>query len=53
MPQIEKKFVTELEDGSAVVACRFPLPNLKASKIIGEGIDTVWLYEIFKGHQRL
>lgn len=53
MPKIEEKFLTELEDGSAVVACRFPLPNLKADKIIGEGIDTVWLYKIFKRHERL
>lgn len=28
-----------------VIACRFPLPNIRPSKIVGTGIDTVWVYE--------
>ena len=44
MGDIEKKFVNELSNGSVAVTCRFPLPNLEAVEIVGEGQDTVWKY---------
>lgn len=46
MYDVEKKFLEELSSGSMVITCRFPLPNLEAKETIGEGIDTVWKYEI-------
>lgn len=44
MDNVEKKCLKELSDGSIVITCRFPLPNLEAEEIIGEGQDTVWKY---------
>lgn len=46
MEELEEKFRTELREDSRIVACRFPLPNLKPLKTIGEGVDTVWVYAI-------
>lgn len=46
MADLEKKFLRESPNGSNIVACRFPLPNLIPIKTIGNGIDTVWVYEI-------
>ncbi len=48
MAELEKKLNLEMQDDSQVIVCRFPLPNLKASKIIGGGVDTVWVYNIKK-----
>uniref|UniRef100_A0A0N5AD05 SPX domain-containing protein n=1 Tax=Syphacia muris TaxID=451379 RepID=A0A0N5AD05_9BILA len=42
--------VDEMPLGSHLVACRFPLPDNKAWKLIqvvGEGVDKVWLYNKF------
>lgn len=46
MNDLEEKLVLEANEESKIIACRFPLPNLVAKKIVGEGIDTVWLYEM-------
>lgn len=46
MHDLEKKLLNEVRADAKVIACRFPLPNLRADKIIGGGIDTVWLYNI-------
>lgn len=46
MAELERKCLKELSKDSCIVACRFPLPNLKPIKTIGVGIDTVWLYII-------
>lgn len=46
MTDLEKKFINEAKPGTRIIACRFPLPNLQAEKIIGSGVDTVWLYSI-------
>ena len=46
MTQLESKCKAELVQGSVIVACRFPFPTLEPHKVYGEGIDTVWLYEI-------
>ncbi|XP_011299873.1 protein FAM173B [Fopius arisanus] len=45
MEEIEQKFMTELKDNSTIIACRFPLPNLKPVQIVGQGVDTVWIYK--------
>jgi len=45
MPVLEKKLLQELRLSSQVVACRFPIKNWQPIHIMGEGIDTVWLYE--------
>ncbi|EEB12119.1 conserved hypothetical protein [Pediculus humanus corporis] len=46
MEELEVKFLKELEKDSYIIACRFPLNNIKPIKTIGLGIDTVWVYEI-------
>nr|XP_039268235.1 ATP synthase subunit C lysine N-methyltransferase-like isoform X1 [Styela clava] len=46
MPRLEEKLAQELHLGSHVVACRFRFPNWKPVKVIGHGIDKVWLYNI-------
>lgn len=43
MHQLEVKFQSELSSKATVVACRFPLPNAKPVKTIGDGVDTVYL----------
>lgn len=48
MNDLERKLLEEAREDSKIIACRFPLPNMKANRIVGEGIDTVWLYELRK-----
>lgn len=48
MFDLEKKFLTELSDGTVIVACRFPLPNLEPYIVLGTGIDRVWAYKVCK-----
>lgn len=44
MEELEFKLEKEVEAGTHIVACRFPLPTLKPIATIGSGLDTVWLY---------
>lgn len=44
MTDFENKLLKEVNDGTVVVACRFPLPNMIPVETIGHGIDTVWKY---------
>ncbi|XP_026501392.2 ATP synthase subunit C lysine N-methyltransferase [Vanessa tameamea] len=46
MADFEKKLIQEANDGTLVVACRFPLPNMIPIGTIGHGVDTVWKYII-------
>lgn len=46
MTDLEKKLLTEANKEAKIIACRFPLPNVKPSRVIGEGIDSVWLYKL-------
>lgn len=46
MNDLEQKLQSEAMEGTKIVACRFPLPNMKPTQIIGGGIDSVWLYEM-------
>ncbi|XP_063368890.1 ATP synthase subunit C lysine N-methyltransferase [Cydia amplana] len=46
MSEFESKLLAETENGTVVVACRFPLPNMRPLETIGHGVDTVWKYEI-------
>ncbi|VVC99757.1 unnamed protein product [Leptidea sinapis] len=46
MPDFEKKVIQEVDNGTVVVACRFPLPNMVPKEIIGQGVDTVWKYVV-------
>lgn len=48
MNDLEKKIINEANSNSRIIACRFPLPNMKPNKAVGTGIDTVWLYEMNK-----
>lgn len=45
MKELESKLEREVQDGTYIVACRFPLPSLKPVTTIGSGLDTVWLYQ--------
>jgi len=44
MPPLHSKLIREMTRDCNVIACRFPLP-CKPSHMIGEGLDTVWLYK--------
>lgn len=54
MLQLEKKLELELEDDARVIACRFPFPHWTPDHITGEGIDTVWAYDMsaFRGREK-
>lgn len=44
MSGLEEKFDKEITDSCRIIASRFPLPNWQPVRIIGEGLDTVWIY---------
>ncbi|NXI17984.1 F173B methyltransferase, partial [Irena cyanogastra] len=46
MPQLEKKLEEELECNARIIACRFPFPCWIPDDTTGEGIDTVWAYDL-------
>ncbi|NXR76423.1 F173B methyltransferase, partial [Pycnonotus jocosus] len=46
MPQLEKKLEKELECNARIIACRFPFPCWIPDHTTGEGIDTVWAYDL-------
>ncbi|XP_047511949.1 ATP synthase subunit C lysine N-methyltransferase [Pieris napi] len=46
MQEFEKKVTQEVNNGTVIVACRFPLPNMVPIETIGHGVDTVWKYII-------
>ncbi|CAH4027706.1 ATP synthase subunit C lysine N-methyltransferase [Pieris brassicae] len=46
MQEFEKKVKQEVNDGTVIVACRFPLPNTLPIETFGHGVDTVWKYII-------
>nr|CAH7756221.1 unnamed protein product [Callosobruchus chinensis] len=48
MGDLEKKILKECKSDCNIIACRFPLPNMVPSKVIGHGIDTVWVYDCKK-----
>lgn len=48
MTEFESKLLQEVNNGTVVVACRFPLPNMTPTETIGHGVDTVWKYVIKK-----
>ncbi|GFN88132.1 family with sequence similarity 173, member b [Plakobranchus ocellatus] len=46
MAPLEVKMGQELNPGTNIVACRFPLPSWSPVTKLGDGVDTVWLYII-------
>uniref|UniRef100_A0A8C5PAF5 ATP synthase c subunit lysine N-methyltransferase n=1 Tax=Leptobrachium leishanense TaxID=445787 RepID=A0A8C5PAF5_9ANUR len=46
MPQLEKKLHMELDESARVIACRFPFPHWIPQHVSGEGVDTVWIYDL-------
>uniref|UniRef100_A0A3B4ZXQ7 Uncharacterized protein n=1 Tax=Stegastes partitus TaxID=144197 RepID=A0A3B4ZXQ7_9TELE len=46
MDQLELKLASELPSTAKVVACRFPFPTWVPEHTDGEGIDTVWVYDV-------
>ncbi|KAM3963948.1 ATP synthase subunit C lysine N-methyltransferase [Aphomia sociella] len=46
MKDFEKKLLEETNNGTIIVVCRFPLPNMIPVETIGHGVDTVWKYVI-------
>lgn len=45
MKDLEDKFDREITDSCQVMAARFPLPSWEPVSVIGEGLDTVWVYK--------
>ena len=45
MAPLSDKMETELKPGTRIVVCRFPVERWKPSSTIGEGVDTVWVYD--------
>jgi len=45
MPPLKEKMEAELKSGARVVACRFPIHDWTPALTIGEGVDTVWVYD--------
>lgn len=46
MGTLGQKMEKELKMGSCVAACRFPVPEWYPVRTVGEGVDTVWLYQV-------
>lgn len=46
MKDLEHKLIAESKENSKIIACRFPLPNSEPVTVIGDGVDTVWLYDL-------
>ncbi|XP_018786681.1 PREDICTED: protein FAM173B [Bactrocera latifrons] len=48
MKDLETKLIAESPKNTKIIACRFPLPNLQPQRIIEEGVNTVWFYDLDK-----
>ncbi|KAJ8033551.1 Protein N-lysine methyltransferase FAM173B [Holothuria leucospilota] len=46
MGTLGQKMEKELKKGSCIAACRFPVPEWYPVRTVGEGVDTVWLYQV-------
>ncbi|XP_055355899.1 ATP synthase subunit C lysine N-methyltransferase-like [Paramacrobiotus metropolitanus] len=44
MEPIREKLQREMRDEALFIACRFPLPQCRAVRTFGSGVDTVWVY---------
>lgn len=51
MKDLETKLVAEVPS-SKVIACRFPLPTLEPLKVIEDGVNSVWFYDLSKAKTR-
>ncbi|XP_075152505.1 ATP synthase subunit C lysine N-methyltransferase [Haematobia irritans] len=51
MKDLEAKLIAEVPN-SKVIACRFPLPTLEPLKVIDEGVNSVWFYDLSKIQQK-
>ncbi|XP_013103453.1 ATP synthase subunit C lysine N-methyltransferase [Stomoxys calcitrans] len=50
MKDLETKLIAEVPN-SKVIACRFPLPTLEPLKVVDEGVNSVWFYDLSKSHR--
>ncbi|EDW96237.1 ATP synthase subunit C lysine N-methyltransferase [Drosophila yakuba] len=48
MRDLEHKLIAECPHNTKIIACRFPLPSLEHVKIIEDGVNTVWFYDLSK-----
>eukprot|EP00099_Drosophila_melanogaster_P013441 NP_001303427.1 uncharacterized protein Dmel_CG3337, isoform B [Drosophila melanogaster] len=48
MQDLEHKLIAECPHNTKIIACRFPLPSLEHVKIIEDGVNTVWFYDLNK-----
>ncbi|XP_023175633.1 ATP synthase subunit C lysine N-methyltransferase [Drosophila hydei] len=48
MQDLEHKLIAECPQNAKIIACRFPLPQLQPARVIEEGVNTVWLYDLSK-----
>ncbi|KAH8340646.1 hypothetical protein KR059_003369 [Drosophila kikkawai] len=48
MQDLEHKLIAECPHNTKIIACRFPLPSMQHAKIIEDGVNTVWFYDLDK-----
>ncbi|XP_067618599.1 ATP synthase subunit C lysine N-methyltransferase [Eurosta solidaginis] len=48
MKDLEKKLISETSETAKIIACRFPLPNMRPQHVIDDGVNTVWYYDLYK-----
>ncbi|EDV94573.1 ATP synthase subunit C lysine N-methyltransferase [Drosophila grimshawi] len=48
MQDLEYKLIAECPHNAKIIACRFPLPQLQHERIIEDGVNTVWFYDLSK-----
>lgn len=48
MQDLEHKLIAECPHNAKIIACRFPLPQLQPTRVIEEGVNTVWFYDLNK-----
>ncbi|XP_062126772.1 ATP synthase subunit C lysine N-methyltransferase [Drosophila sulfurigaster albostrigata] len=48
MQDLEHKLIAECPHNAKIIACRFPLPQLEPQRIIEDGVNTVWFYDLSK-----
>eukprot|EP00041_Stephanoeca_diplocostata_P023515 m.579312 g.579312 ORF g.579312 m.579312 type:complete len:113 (+) comp22314_c1_seq18:1396-1734(+) len=49
MDDLHVKLQESMQPGSRMIVCRFPIPDVEPDQIIGEGIDSVWIYDVGAG----
>ena len=46
MKDLEHKLIAESPHDAKIIACRFPLPHLEPQRVIEDGVNSVWFYDL-------